>query len=109
MGTIINMVKRAGSVISSLPIFRNNSFETCLTYDRANGTQRVEFVVVHICNVSGDFSAPEPYLALALRKLRHNPNNSFNALLNLSMEEARLLRDFLNREEVATWLEEEEK
>lgn len=106
MGTIIELVRRAGSVLTSLPVFRNSSFETYLSYDRNQGRERVEFVIVHPFHAAGDNFQP-PFLALTSRNIKRNPNDTPGALLNLSMEEARLLRDYLNRPEVLAWLEED--
>lgn len=104
MGTITAFVQRASAIIGAV-IFRNSSFETCLTYDRKDG-KRVEFVIVHPLNIAGD-CPKKPFLALASRSIKRNPNCTPNALLNLSMEEGRLLREFLNSPEAHTWLDEE--
>jgi len=104
MGTISQFIQRASAIISQI-VFRNTSFETVLSYDRKDG-KRVEFVLVHLPNISGE-GPQEPFLALSSRSIRRNPNCVPNSLLNLSMEEARLLRDYLNRPETTLWLEEE--
>jgi hypothetical protein len=105
MGTVINMIRRAGSVLASLPVFHDVSFETRLSYIRRDNKQ-IEFTVVHLEQASGD-NFHVPHLALSSTRLHNNPNGAPHALLQLSMEEARLLKDFLNHPEVSTWLDEE--
>ncbi|SRR5579885_1620006 len=90
----------------TLPVFRNTSAETCLSYDRQDG-KRVEFVLCHLPKI--DDRPCTPFLNLSTRKIARNPNCQPNEQLVLSLKEARLLRDFLNRPEVASWLEEEDE
>jgi hypothetical protein len=89
-----------------LPTFRHTGLETCLSCDRSDG-KRVEYVLVHPLNISGE-GAQGPYLHLSTRKIHKHAANGFNQEIALSMEEARRLRDFLNRPEMAEWLEEED-
>lgn len=86
--------------------YHQASFEDALIYDRRDG-KRVEMALTHIPNVSGD-AVRGPILQLATRKIRKG-NNTPNEYIGLSMEEARLLRDFLSRPEVSAWLDEEEE
>jgi hypothetical protein len=95
------------STLLRLPTFRHTSFETCLSCDRSDG-KRIEYVLVHPLNISGE-GAQEPYLHLSTRKIHKHAANGFNQEIALSMEEARRLRDFLNRPEMAEWLEEAEQ
>lgn len=93
------------SIIITSPTYRENSFEHSLCYDRQDG-KRVEMTLTHLPNISGD-DERAPMLHLVTRKIRKNPQNSLNEFIGLSMEETRLLKDFLNRPEVTAWLEEE--
>lgn len=92
------------SVFKSLPHYRSTSFEDAITYDRIDG-QSVEMVLSHLPNVSGDYP-PTPTLTLASFRSSNNPKMKPHQHLELSMEEARLLRDLLNRPEVTEWLNE---
>ena len=102
--SIITTLRTHESCISSPVTYRENSYENILQYRRAGGTKRVEITLCHLPDVSGESTNP-PVLCLAEYKTRSNPNFNATALLNFSMEEARLLRDFLNRPEIQGWLE----
>lgn len=105
MPTIDLFVNYVKSIFASIPKYRINSFEHAIFYHRKDG-MLVEMSITHIPNVSGD-AVRKPFLALCARKYERNPNCAPNAILNLSMEEARLLRDFLNYPEVNAYLDEE--
>lgn len=89
-------------IIVAPPIYRKNSFEHVLCYQRRD-TKHVEMVVTHL---NGGRPEP-PTLGIASYRTVNNPNMIPSEKITISMEEARLLRDFLNRPEVVEWLEEE--
>lgn len=105
MTTILALLTSVHTILADSIRYRQNSFEHSLSYDRHDG-KRVEMALTHLPNISGDFTRA-PMLHLVARKIRKNPHNGFNESISLSMEEARLLKDFLNRPEVTAWLEEE--
>ncbi|HET8910564.1 MAG TPA: hypothetical protein VFN23_03820 [Ktedonobacteraceae bacterium] len=82
--------------------FYQNSLEDAIHYQRLDG-HKVEIVLNHFLAASGDVP-PEPTLTLASFRQRKNPNMNPSEQIELSMEEARLLRDFLNREDITAWL-----
>lgn len=98
MPTMINSLLSMAHRITSSIFFRNSSFETCLFYDRRDG-KRVDFVVVHVMQ--------DRDMMLHLTAMKPTSNNP-SEHITLSMEEARLLRDFLNRPEVGAWIDENE-
>lgn len=90
-------------VIVAPPIYRQNSFEHCLSYQRVDHLHG-EMVITHL----PDAEKPEPpMLNIALYRTVRNPNMVPWRLVELSMEEARMLKDFLNRPEISAYLEEE--
>lgn len=64
---------------------------------------RVEMMVPHL----EPLSPPALTLSLAVFRLKKNPNLNPSQLIEFSMEEARLLRDLLNRPEMVVYLEQE--
>lgn len=104
MGTILNMLAGAKCIIANSIRWRESSFEHALTYDRKDG-KRVEIALSHAVDISGE-GHRGPLLQLASRKLTRNPNCTPNEYIGFSMEETRLLRDFLNRPEIVEWIEE---
>lgn len=90
---------RTGSVVIAPVEYRENDFEHCLHYTRTGGKQ-VEMVVTHLPGSEACFS-------IGVYKLIGNPNLNPSQLVEITMEEARLLRDLLCRPEVQKYLEEE--
>lgn len=86
------------------PIYRSNSFEHCLSYQRIDD-MHVQMVITHVPETDG--KPTEPMLNIASYRTVRNPNMVPHRMIELSMEEARLLRDFLNRDEVSAYLEGE--
>ena len=85
--------------IDSTITFCDNRFETSIVQKSSNW--RLEMVLVH---------TPGPgflALAIAIFSLKRNPNLKAKESVELSMQEARLLRDLLNRPETTQWLEQE--
>lgn len=105
MGTVLTMLAGAKRIIANSIRWRISSFEHSLSYDRKDG-KRVEMALSHYADISGE-GRRAPLLQLASRKIVRNPNCTPNEYIGLSMEEARLLRDFLNRPEIVAYLEEE--
>lgn len=86
-------------------IYRQNSFEHVLAYQKS-GDEHVEIALSHVyCEESG--APTTPTLGLASYRTVNNPNMVPSAKIELSMDEARMLRDFLNRPEVLAYLDEE--
>lgn len=102
--TRLPVAQSTDTVLTGPAHFRQNSFEHCLSYDRIDG-KRVEMVITHVPNVSGDGEKPA-LLQIATRKLQRNPTLALNEHVALSMEEARLLKDLLNRPEISAYLDE---
>lgn len=105
MATILNMLAGAKRILANSIRYRTSSFEHSLTYDRRDG-KRVEIALSHHADISGE-GRRAPLLQLASRKIARNPTCALNEYIAFPMEEARLLRDFLNRPEIAAYLEEE--
>lgn len=77
--------------------FHHNTFETGLI--RKGRNWRTELMLVHL-------PGSQTELCLATFRLNNNPNNNPTAQIDLSIEEARLLRDLLNRPEMQAYLEQ---
>src|SRR5258708_5194174 len=103
---IQSLLEIAHKIVSPIK-YRHSAFETAMTYARHDG-KCVEVTVTHLPNNYENYFQG-PTLSLATRQIKKNPNCTPNALIGMSMKEARLLRDFLNRPEVADWLDEEEE
>lgn len=108
MGTLITtLIEGTKHILAGSVRYRENSFEHCLTYQRADGLEG-NIVLSHLPRISGE-GYHEPLFTLALIKRRKQAEPIIRQCCSVSLEEARLLRDFLNREEVKAWLEEEER
>lgn len=86
-------------------LYRANSHEHVLSYQKI-GDQHVEMVLSHEYAPPGEQSS-EPTFTIAIYHTVNNPNMIPFRMIELSMEEARFLRDFLNRPEVQGYLEQE--
>ena len=76
----------------------NNTFETGLHYER-NG-ERVEMVLMHL-------PASTPTLNVATFPLQDNPNCDASAHVEMSLSEARYLRDLLTSPGASAYLDAE--
>lgn len=94
-------------IIVAPPVYRATSFEHCLSYQRVDSLF-VEMVLTHLYAAPGEKSE-EPVFTIASYKTVSNPNMNPHRKIELSMEEARLLRDFLNRPEVSAHLDENQQ
>lgn len=101
----MEIIKNTGKTIVAPIIYRANSHEHVLVYQKINN-QHVEFVLSHEYAPPGE-QPITPNLILASYLTVNNPNMISSHLIELSMEETRLLRDFLNRPEIQGYLEQE--
>lgn len=90
---------KTGSAIIAPIEYHDNVWENGLNYGRVGG-KRVDMVVTHL-------PGSEAHFSIGVYKLIGNPNLNPSQLVEITMEEARLLRDLLCRPEVQKYLEEE--
>jgi hypothetical protein len=85
------------SVFATTPQFHDTPVETCFTYERKDG-KKVDMAIVHHTQRNGVQISPA--LLIGVMRIKNNPNCATSEFVDLSIEEARILRDLLNKPEV---------
>lgn len=90
-------MKTPVSALATTPSSRNNQHEISTSYNRTDG-KRVEMVMMK------QWACGPTELLIGAYRTQDNPNCNTSQYVALSIEEARILRDLLNREDVQALL-----
>jgi hypothetical protein len=95
------MAKLATDTVLATPAeFHDTVAETYFTYTRKDG-KRVDMTIGHHTYNPHNGVEIFPALLIGVMRIKNNPNCATSEFVDLSIEEARILRDLLNRPEVA--------